>query len=62
MWMQVQRARDIEMTKWFLKSLKSIPVGMFVYIYTGVNQETKEIMQTTEVCLPSVFTLCRKCE
>ena len=32
---------------------------MFVYIYTGVNQETKEIMQTKEVCLPSVFTLCR---
>ena len=47
------------MTLWFQKSLKSISVGMFVYIHTGVNQETKEIMQTKEVCLPSVFTLCR---
>ena len=31
-----------------LKSLKSISVGMFVYIYTGVNQETKEVMRTKE--------------
>ena len=30
----------------------------FVYIYTGVNQETKEVMQTKEVCLPSVLTSC----
>ena len=32
---------------------------MFVYIYTDVNKETKEVMQTREMCLQSVFTLCR---
>ena len=48
-----------KMTEWFQKSLKPISVGMFVYIYTDVNKETKEVMQTKEVFLPSVFTLCR---